>query len=54
MSEEKAQEQTESPLEYFVQPYLQAYDGAPIHRIAPKMGRNDKCFIFWSFSLFLC
>jgi len=44
MSEEnKPAEQTESPLEYFVQPYLQAYEGAPIHRIAPKMGRNDIC-----------
>lgn len=43
MSEEKAPEQIESPLEYFVQPYLQAYESAPIHRIAPKMGRNDIC-----------
>ena len=43
MSEEKAPEQIVSPLEYFVQPYLQAYEGAPIHRIAPKMGRNDIC-----------
>lgn len=24
-------------------PYIRAYQGAPIHRIAPKMGRNDIC-----------
>jgi len=24
-------------------PYLRAYEGAPIHRIAPKMNRNDAC-----------
>lgn len=41
---EQSECNTESnPLEHFVQPYLQAYDGAPIHRIAPKMGRNDVC-----------
>lgn len=24
-------------------PYVRAYQGAPIHRVAPKMGRNDIC-----------
>jgi len=24
-------------------PYIRAYGGAPIHRVAPKMGRNDLC-----------
>ena len=24
-------------------PYIRAYEGAPIHRVAPKMGRNDLC-----------
>jgi hypothetical protein len=24
-------------------PYIRAYAGAPIHRVAPKMGRNDLC-----------
>lgn len=24
-------------------PYVRAYDTSPIHRMAPKMGRNDIC-----------
>ena len=43
MSEEISHKAEDSPLEYFVQPYLQGYEGGPIHRIAPKMGRNDVC-----------
>lgn len=26
-------------------PYVRAYVGAPIHRMAPKMGRNDMCHL---------
>ena len=26
-------------------PYVRAYIGAPIHRMAPKMGRNDICLM---------
>ena len=28
-----------------IKPYIQAYERAPMHRIAPKMGRNDYCSI---------
>lgn len=28
-----------------VKPYVQPYFGGPIHRIAPKMGRNDYCHL---------
>jgi len=26
-----------------ITPYIKAYDRAPIHRLAPKMQRNDLC-----------
>lgn len=28
-----------------ITPYIKAYDRAPIHRLAPKMGRNELCKI---------
>lgn len=43
MSEEIKQEnQPEINLDQF-RPYVRAYEGAPIHRIAPKMQRNEVC-----------
>jgi hypothetical protein len=45
MSEEiKDQNQQEVNLDQF-RPYVRAFEGAPIHRIAPKMQRNDICSI---------
>jgi hypothetical protein len=28
-----------------IKPYIQPYQRGPIHRIAPKMGRNDYCHL---------
>jgi hypothetical protein len=36
---------TEFDFNQIQNPYVRAYVGAPIHRMAPKMGRNDICLM---------
>lgn len=38
-------EQQTNDSNFMSKPYIRAYERAPIHRIAPKMGRNEICKI---------
>jgi hypothetical protein len=38
--QDQSNQEEQPPL---ISPYLRGYENAPIHRIIPKMGRNDFC-----------
>jgi len=42
--EVEAQEMSNGDIDFAsINPYVRGYERAPMHRIAPKMGRNDFC-----------